>query len=330
MLFNINTPIKGDESKEVFMSYKQAAVKCLRQDKYKQEGKDFPDNWKFVLTPWIVGKSPAYDLLMRNDIRSSDQFFDKLLERKLASSTLYSARFLDLILKIVKPATADAQLRFVQEFLIDFCRRRVKLQELDNLLELPSIINIQDEELRSRIVEELKSSIQKQKEEILDEFVEQLSHEVIMGMVSAEPSLFQQWDVEGSSPLTCTSYELADWIHTKLLAPKRMLINLRYAEGYPLVSAATNSGPSVKNQPQNKPQMVSKPTEKKAEVKNNKRPLEQKEKKVEPCTLCLADPAKKERAASHSVEYCFDNPNRINNKKKKFNKKPKVDNPKKV
>lgn len=75
-LYNVKS-IDGTEPEDYLLKTRDCAIKCVQQVKYpRAANEDYPENWKYILTPWMKEKSPAYDLLFRRDTKTPINFFE--------------------------------------------------------------------------------------------------------------------------------------------------------------------------------------------------------------------------------------------------------------
>jgi hypothetical protein len=211
LVYNV-VPINGSESKDRLRYYKEAAAKCLAQEKYRQEGLEIPANWKEIMGPWVEMNSAAAALLDRRDVRNPQSFFDKLIERKESSSTSFSLEFSEWINQTECNYVPDVHLKNCGDYFERVTQRHAAQLDAtcDRVME-----GIDETMTKQAMMTKLRENVATLKKEVKEDSVEIHSHDYMMSLTGR--ARLDLWDVEGKAPKEAKSHEICDWL-TKNLA----------------------------------------------------------------------------------------------------------------
>jgi hypothetical protein len=211
LVYNV-VPINGAESKERLRYYKEAAAKCLAQEKYRQEGLAIPANWKEIMGPWVEMNSAASALLDRRDVRTPQAFFDKLIERKESSSTSFSLEFSEWINQTESSFVPDIHLKNAGDYFERVTQRHSA--QIDMTCE-KVMEGIEETMTKPAMMAKLRENVITLKKEVKEDSVEIHAHDYMMSLTGR--ARLDLWDVEGKAPKEAKSHEICDWL-TKNLA----------------------------------------------------------------------------------------------------------------
>ena len=225
VLGNLNTynakPITGEEAVDVLQRTKDSALRMMADEALKAS----PQGWKTMLTHWVVTNSDAYYVWLRPDLNSVGEFFDRLIERKKVSSTLYNDNFHKHILELVKPKSMDSHYiemydyhnKVFDNFIISGLSNTLDQQlNIDRLLVDPIFTRGNGIQIKETLINHREL----QKVEIVKQcktnFTEQSVRLELQALVAADPELFQHLDRD-QSPADSTASQLTDMFQTKIL-----------------------------------------------------------------------------------------------------------------
>ena len=342
--FSINKFVSGLETEVELRYICQQAVKCLGQPKYQQGANEglgvVNPSWKDRLKPWFVENSRAAKFLQKETAATVNDFFDMLILRNRPKVKDYNVEFLDLILELVVPRSGDDHQVSIETYLESFVDRRLHniLQDIVtpsiNLAVIPALAGDTQAKVAVReavlvaVSEQINAALPALKREVK----KVLGSEIAMSMIGCDPTLFASW-TEGK-PIDASLHQLIEFVQTNHLdqgdkQPEK-LICLRYnSKGKSPIITVAELERSAKRKAENVPSdrlVASKSGGKSTphsttstttttttttsstgttpNVPKVGHPV------AVPCKLCLAsgDAKKKEKAAFHLYEKCFDHP----------------------
>ena len=263
-LYGIANRISGDESRENLLAWKTKLVDCFKQKKYmdKCEVPITPDSickeWKTYAAPWFC--KDAEIILRRPDIKSPGNLFDELIKRQLGDITKVSTLFLDLCRDITKPKKMDELLIAIDDFMRDFIEQRIgeklKTSFVMPIDDFPCFADKgKNVELRRQLQLQVNAFLLTKYDIAVQIIRDTLSAEIIMGVVAAEPKLFEGWDLP-TKPIDSTLYAIGDWIRQRHMTSPKRVIQLKVNPGNPLsvpsafsLSQSTRTSPLPANSP---------------------------------------------------------------------------------
>jgi hypothetical protein len=267
-------PLTGKEDINTLTGAKEASMKYLgelvRKDPtLAQDALWPPTTWKQYLTPWVITGSRAHDVLNRLDLDSPLVFFEKLIGRNKVESSMYSSDFRDLAVKLSKPQSMDVHNVEIHEYAASLFDKKMKdvleakiIGQLGfgNLLDGGYFIDGEGLDLKRSILLKATQDVQSIVDDSKRIFIEAFKCNVMMGIVAADPALFQSLE-KNQVANDAKSSDLTDWIQERILDDKQgssFKISLKCNEG--VVSPLT----IVKN-------VVAQP------INNNNRPQQQQQ-----------------------------------------------------
>lgn len=226
------TAFSGSESVEVLERAKAAAFKMFndacRKDPTLPANIIVPDNWKTLLTHWIIPHGEAYELWEREDIDKAEEYFNTLISRKKQLSTSYDPTWRDYLCKLSSPRGMDHQNRLMREFHTNFWKDKLSelvLAELARTVNFGDILNNEmfikgaGLEIKNDLIENKRIQLNAVAKNLQDIYVEHAMRNNLQGLVAADPQLFKYFD-NAQVPLTASSKELTEWVRSKILYGK--------------------------------------------------------------------------------------------------------------